>query len=112
LIEKRHRDEGLASPYLFPAPSDAMKPIKTVQRHWSRWCDTMGWNGLPLSHVVLWHESRSNPSYSLFFHRYYLDFDRPDAVRAVSKVGKRRRDSAINAMTYMGAPCVTENLIA
>lgn len=112
LIEQHHRNEGLTSPYLFPAPADASKPIRTVQRHWSRWCDVMGWKGLPLSHVVLRHQGRSNPSYSLFFHRYYLDAGRPDAVRAASKVAKRRKNKLINAMTYTAERMPAENLIA
>lgn len=101
LIEHRHRTESLASPYLFPSPEDAARPIKTVQRHWRRYCGTLEWEGLPLSHVVLRHRPRDNPSYSLFFYRAYLGFDkRTKGIPAVSKVGKRRADSSIYASTY------------
>lgn len=101
LIEDRHRADGLESPYLFPSPADSASPIKTVQRHWRRYCGTFGWDGLPMSHVVLRHRPRDNPSYSLFFYRAYLGFDRrTNGIPAVSKVGKRRADLSINASTY------------
>jgi integrase len=101
LIEDRHRVEGLTSPYLFPSPKNQAAPIKTVQRHWNRYCATFGWRGLPISHVVLRHRPRDNPSYSLFFYRAYLGFDkRAKGVPAVSKVGKRRKDFSISSATY------------
>jgi integrase len=101
LIEDRHRVEGLTSPYVFPSPTNQAAPIKTVQRHWNRYCGKFGWAGLPMSHVVLRHRRRDNPSYSLFFYRAYLGFDkRAKGVPAVSKVGKRREDTSIIATTY------------
>lgn len=101
LIEQRHRDEGLVSSYLFPSPKNTAKPVKTVQRHWTRYCGTFAWSGLPISHVVLRHQGRSNPSYSLFFYRTYLQFDRAKSIEAVSKVAKRREENIVNAATYM-----------
>jgi len=112
LIQRRHYEEGLASPYLFPAVKNEGRPIATVQRHWSRYCGTFRWNGLPLSHVVLRHRGRSNPSYSLFFWRTYLNFERPEAAEAVSKVANRRKNPSINAVTYMVEQSLPENLIA
>ncbi len=100
MIEEHHRAEGLTSPYLFPSSVNANQPIQTVQRHWKRWCDTMGWNGLPLSHVVLRHQSRLNPSYSSYFFQRLLDFDRSRSLVDVSKVAKRRENISINATTY------------
>lgn len=99
-IERCHHAENINSPYLFPSSNDALKPIKTVQRHWKRWNDILGWHSLPLSHVVLGHKGRANPSYSSFFYSYFLEFDRPQSVREVSKVAKRRQDKSINATTY------------
>jgi integrase len=101
MIAQRHEADGIASPYLFPSMSDPQCPIKTVQRHWANYAAKLGWNALPMSHVVLRHRSRSNPSYSLFFYRTYLQFDRRRAEVAVSKVAKRRTNKSINATTYM-----------
>jgi len=112
LIQRRHREEELASPYLFPAMNNEGKPITTVQRHWSRYCGAFRWDGLPLSHVVLRHRGRTNPSYSLFFWRTYLNFERPQATEAVSKVANRRENLSINARTYMVGQKLPENLIA
>jgi len=100
LIEQRHAAERIVSPYLFPSQADVNKPITTVQRHWVRFCEKLGWSGLPLSHVVLRHRARSNPSYHLFFNRAYARFERSDGQRIVSKVAKRRQDKSINAVTY------------
>jgi hypothetical protein len=100
LIEQHHEAERLDSPYLFPSPTGLDRPVKTVQRHWTRYCEKFRWNALPLSHVVLRHRRRSNPSYSLSFYRYYLQFDRPKSQKAVSKVSNRRLNRAINASTY------------
>lgn len=112
LIKRHHEAERLDSPYLFPSPGNARQHIKTVQRHWARYCAKSDWNCLPLSHVVLGHRPRSNPSYSLFFHRTYLQFDRSKAQEVVSKVSERRLDKAISAATYMVERLPPENLIA
>lgn len=105
LIEKRHRAEGLTSPYLFPSADDSAKPIRTLQRHWARYSDKFGWNGLPLSHVVLRHRRRSNPSYSLFFLRTYWEFGRDESLAAVSKVSNRRRNNEVIATIYKLEHC-------
>ncbi|WP_133494509.1 hypothetical protein [Stakelama pacifica] len=76
LIERRHREEQLASPYLFPSPASENAPIKTVQRHWQRCSQNFGWNGLLMSHVVLRHRPRANHSYSLEFYQRFSVFDR------------------------------------
>lgn len=60
----------------------------------------MGWHGLPLAHVVLGHLGRVNPSYFLFYHQYFLNAERPKSLLEVSKVGKRRLNTSINATTY------------
>ena len=100
LIEQHHQRESLTSAYLFPALADEKKSITTVQRHWKRYCDIFRWNGLPISHVVLRHQGRTSPSYSLFLYRTYLNHRKADGMKAVSKVGKRRNNSAINSATY------------
>ena len=101
LIQRHHQEERLASPYLFPATEKENRPIATIQRHWQRYCGTFHWNGLPISHVVLGHRARTNPSYSLFFWRTYLNFQRSEATEAVSKVANRRANLSINATTYL-----------
>jgi integrase len=101
LVAACHAKEGLQSPYLFPSKDDAQKPITSIQRHWSRFSGVMRWAKLPISHVVLRHRRRTNPSYSLEFIRYYFNFHKDtDGRVAVSKVGKRRRDKSINSKTY------------
>jgi integrase len=112
LIAKCHLAEGLASPYLFPSITGPHHSISTVQRHWARYSAKFGWQALPMSHVVLRHRDRSNPSYSLFFYRTYLQSGRPKAKAAVSKVAKRRTDKSITAETYMVGCSPPENLIA
>lgn len=111
LVLRHHQEEGLTSPYFFPAVNNERQPIATVQRHWSRYCGIFRWNCLPMSHVVLRHRARTNPSYSLFFWRTYLNFERPDAAEAVSKVANRRKNPSINAATYMVEQSLPENLI-
>jgi integrase len=102
LLQAHHRDENISSPYLFPSADGPSKPIKTVQRHWDRFCGTFGWKNLPLSHVVLRHRGRTNPSYSLDFYRSYLNFDKASQGLAdVSKVGNRRKVYSINSTNYM-----------
>jgi integrase len=101
LIEQRHLAENLTSGYLFPSTGDQAQPIKTAQRHWDRCCAKFDWKGLPMSHVVLRHHPRTNPSYSLAFYQMYFNFDKGSkGVESVSKVGKRRIDLSINSVTY------------
>lgn len=111
-IQRRHRVEGLSSIYLFPSLIDVSRPIRTIQRHWARHSGTMGWRDLPMSHVVLRHRERSNPSYYLFFHRCYLQFDRDEGEMAVSKIANRRNFHSINSNDYMVEHKPSENLIA
>lgn len=101
LVVTRHEKEVLQSPYLFPSKDNSQKPIASMQRHWSRFSGAMRWINLPISHVVLRHRRRTNPSYSLDFIRYYFNFRKDtDGRLAVSKVGKRRKDMSINSNTY------------
>ncbi len=101
LIESCHRREHMASAFLFPSLAKPEQHVKNVQRHWVRLCGTLGWQNLPISHVVLRHRPLSNPSYYMEFLKYYrsskIDFERRQAV---SKIVNRRKNIDINAMTY------------
>lgn len=113
LLQAHHRDVNISSPYLFPSSGDPSKPIRTIQRHWGRFCGTFGWNDLPISHVVLRHRGRTNPSYSLDFYRSYLNYDKTSqGLEDVSKVGKRRENFLINSRNYMVERLPSQNLIA
>jgi integrase len=101
LIEYRHGQSSICSKYLFPSELDAMRHITTVQRHWVRLSGTVQWTNLPISHVVLRHRPRSNPSYYLYFISFYrIPELENEKLKAVSKVENRRKDSSINAITY------------
>ena len=64
--------EGRKSAYVFPRlDAAADRPIVTVRRFWLKTSKAMGWDGLPLSHVVLRHHPRNTPSY-LYMERYLL----------------------------------------
>ena len=101
LIERCHGGENIASPFLFPSLVKPDQHLKTVQRHWVRLSGAIGWQNLPISHVVLRHRPRSNPSYYMEFLKYYrsnkIDFERRQAV---SKIVNRRKNIKINAITY------------
>lgn len=113
LLQSHHRGESILSPYLFPSSGDPSNPIKTVQRHWDRFCGTFGWKNLPLSHVVLRHRPRTNPSYSLDFYRTYLNYNKTSqGLEDVSKVGKRRKHNSIDSTNYMVERLPSQNLIA
>jgi integrase len=101
-IATHHAEESIQSLYLFPSNElGSSQPIKTVQRMWSRTAGTMGWNDLPLSHVVRRLHPRTNPSYSWGFSRLYLGSLKREMKPVVSKIVKRRRTNRVFAMTYM-----------
>jgi integrase len=67
IIETHHSRLGIVSPFLFPSPSNTDEPIASIWRAWKRFSRKFGWEGLPLSHVVLRYRSRNTPSY-LYSH--------------------------------------------
>lgn len=101
-IFARHRIEKIDSPYIFPSLSNGPQmPIKTVQRFWARNSAVMGWQNLPLSQVALRYRSKINPRDLLYYHNNDLNSDNAcEGGLGVSKIGKRRLDSRINATGY------------
>lgn len=63
-------NERIDSAFIFPsAVGSGSQPITTVRRYWLNLAITMGWEGLPLSHVVQRFNRRNTPSY-IYMYRY------------------------------------------
>lgn len=91
LAREKQVIEGRTSAYIFPRKADSDgRPITTVRRYWIKMAGHMGWQGLPLSHVVLRHRPRNTPSYLYMYSYMWVPVSRQttDPV-AVSKFGKR-----------------------
>lgn len=101
-IAQHHASEQVHSLYLFPSQAAGpSKPIKTVQRMWSKMSRKMCWLDLPLSHIVWRHKARTNPSYYLDFSRTYLaSIKNNEGRKSVSKVVNRRRKKNVFSNNY------------
>lgn len=89
--QQRLAVEGRVSAYVFPRKDESEdRPITTVRRYWTKMAERIGWQGLPLSHVVLRHRPRNTPSYLHMYSYMWVPVLRQttDPV-AVSKFGKR-----------------------
>lgn len=82
--------EGKTSDYLFPSKfASEDRPITTVRRYWIKAARELGWQGLPLSHVVQRHRPRNTPSYLYMYSYMWVPLRRSAAdPLAVSKFGK------------------------
>lgn len=68
--QKLAANERIDSAFIFPsAVSSGSQPITTVRRYWLNLAIEMGWEGLPLSHVVQRFNQRNTPSY-IYMYRY------------------------------------------
>jgi integrase len=102
-VAHHHHEEGIRSCFLFPSLTrGSTLPIKTVQRTWHRTSGVMGWDNLPLSHLVYRHRERTNPSYNLDFSKMYLRGVKANLGKnLVSKVVNRRAKNIVIADSWM-----------
>jgi hypothetical protein len=87
---ERISSEGRTSDYVFPRKDRSKDgPITAVRRYWTRVARDLGWEGLPLSHVVVRHNRRNTPSYMFMYSYMWVPLWRDSTdPRAVSKFGK------------------------
>jgi integrase len=84
--------EERASAFVFPR-SDVSKdaPINSVRRYWKKVSKEMGWDRLPLSHVVRRYHDRNTPSYTYMYSYLFVPMQRrltdPDIM---SKLANQR----------------------
>jgi integrase len=89
----RLEQENRSSVFVFPRIDvSTNRPINSVRRYWRRVSNEMGWNGLPLSHVVRRYNSRNTPSYTYMYSYLFVPMQRrltdPDIV---SKLTNRQQ---------------------
>lgn len=93
LARSRLLEEKRVSRYIFPRIDASVdEPIANVRRYWLRISNAMGWDGLPLSHVVLRHKERNTPSYLHMYRYLFVPMMKralePDIVSKLSNLQK------------------------
>lgn len=101
LVEERHRCLAERSPFLFPSAHVRSGHISSTQSYWQHISGTLGWEGLPLSHLVWRYRRRNNPSYHRWFINYYgFALRQSENLAEVSKAVKRRAENLYDSINY------------
>lgn len=73
LIRERQQAEDIESDFLFPAIGNAANGhVTTIHRQWAKQAKQMGWDGLPLSHVVRRYMKRNTPTYTHSHYKFFV----------------------------------------